>query len=232
MNIIQLKIGIEFECLPKYELAYRLYSYLLSRIDKDYGDHLHRQEILAVSQYLDIKNGMWNISFFDDEAYERFIPIINERKYDLENCGTARAVSVETHYSEPVVGLGAANNKIRIAFGSPTAFKSNGQYMNYPTAEHIVRSAVRKWRLCGENLMDDETLQYLADNIQITDYRLRSTLFKLKKAAIPAFMGEVTLKSQLDNTYNRVLNSVMEFAQYSGIGIKTTLGMGGTTIIR
>ena len=231
MNVVKLKINLKFECQPKYQLAYRLYSYLLSRIDRQYGDYLHRQEILAVSQYLDIKNSIWNISFFDDEAYERFIPIINECRYDLENCGTAAAESIETQLFEPIVGMGTANNTIRIKFNSPTAFKSSGQYMNYPTAEHIIKSSVRKWRMCGDALMHDETLSYIADNIQITDYKLRSTLFRLKKAVIPAFMGEVTLNSQLDSTYNRVFNSIMNFAQYSGIGIKTTLGMGGMTII-
>ena len=68
----------------------------------------------------------------------------------------------------------------------------------------------------------------LADGLRISDYALRSTGFRLKETVIPGFTGRLTIL--LSPPLAELWSTLLSWAEYSGIGIKTTLGMGGVSI--
>ena len=70
----------------------------------------------------------------------------------------------------------------------------------------------------------------LADGLRISDYALRSTGFRLKETVIPGFTGRLTIRSLLSPPLAELWSTLLSWAEYSGIGIKTTLGMGGASI--
>ena len=56
---------------------------------------------------------------------------------------------------------------------------------------------------------------------------MSSAYFRLKGAAIPAFRGKLYLSTKLSQPMYTLLQTLLQFSEYSGIGIKTALGMGG-----
>ena len=48
----------------------------------------------------------------------------------------------------------------------------------------------------------------------------------MEKVKIPAFIGKITIKLTGTKTMTNFANMLFEFGEYSGIGIKTSLGMG------
>ena len=74
--------------------------------------------------------------------------------------------------------------------------------------------------------MDEETLEQLCENSQIVRYDLKSVNFFVEKVKIPAFIGKITIKLTGTKTMTNFANMLFEFGEYSGIGIKTSVGMG------
>ena len=59
-------------------------------------------------------------------------------------------------------------------------------------------------------------------------YQLRDQSYFLKDNHVPGFVGSLTLDSTCLSGFHRTLaDALLYFSGYSGIGIKTTLGMGG-----
>ena len=51
--------------------------------------------------------------------------------------------------------------------------------------------------------------------------------YVLKGSPIPGFVGELTLENRLEGFHRELADALLCFAPFSGVGIKTTLGMGG-----
>ena len=104
--------------------------------------------------------------------------------------------------------------------------------MIYPREELLIQSLVNRWNECFPEytLSDDEALAELQSGIHIVDYRLRTCRYRLKGASIPAFVGDIMIEAKLPLVLRDVWNSLLCFAKYRGVGIKTTLGMGGAEI--
>ena len=68
----------------------------------------------------------------------------------------------------------------------------------------------------------------LQQGLHIVDYNLRTTRYPLKETRIPSFQGSVTVEAHLAPPLLELWNALLSFAPYGGVGIKTTLGMGGT----
>lgn len=67
--------------------------------------------------------------------------------------------------------------------------------------------------------------------VHIVDYRLHTSRYHIKNTKIPGFSGIVTLESRLPAPLEEIWKLLVRFAPYCGIGIKTTLGMGGVSLL-
>lgn len=223
------------------DCAYRLYSWLLSRIPEEQGEALHSQEDHPISQYLSCSRsggpGVWHIALLNDAAHELFVPVLeNVRSIDLHT-GTL-AVSAINHEAEKtpkeiiLSGRAANTGRASLQFVSPASFRQAGRYVIYPQEKLIIGSLVKRWNsFCPEYRMDDEdALQMLENSVRITDYSLRTVRFRLKNALIPCFTGKITLSAGLPLPLAELWNALLCWAEYSGIGIKTALGMGGVQV--
>ena len=74
---------------------------------------------------------------------------------------------------------------------------------------------------------DSDALEALERGTRITGYNLQSVYFPLKGRMIPAFTGSITLNAKLAAPLLQLLRGLLSFGSFSGVGIKTTLGMGG-----
>ena len=119
-----------------------------------------------------------------------------------------------------------------IQFRSAASFKQNGRYVIFPQEKLILQSLVNRWNsFCEEYpLCDPDALCMLESGIYIRDYALKSVRYHLKNVYIPAFVGKVTLDSRLPVPLAELWHAILLWADYSGIGIKTALGMGGANV--
>ena len=142
---------------------------------------------------------------------------------------------METTYKELMDHFYEDDGKryIQIHFLSPTAFKQNGRYLFYPDLRCVFQSLMNKYdSATAENTMHDEdTLEQICEHAQVIRYDLKSVSFSLEGVKIPSFIGKITIKLHGTDTMANFVNMLFEFGEYSGVGIKTSLGMGYMKII-
>ena len=216
---------------------------LLQKIDRQYGEFLHFSQLKPFSQYLinENNNFLWKIQTLDNNAYKHIIldtdiehlksiyleqkdiniDIISCEKYEL----TQNELLDKTFF-------GTCPRSIKIRFCTPTSFKSNGKYQNYPTIYHIFSSLIKKYDAVNtENEINSPTLlDDFEKYINISSYNLRSTIFHIEGVKIPAFLGTLSLRINGPQQLVNLVHLLLEFGTFSGIGIKTALGMGALEI--
>ena len=75
-------------------------------------------------------------------------------------------------------------------------------------------------------MTDADTLESLEEGAEIIRYDLKSVKFPIEKVRIPAFIGKITIKMKGTQTMTNFAHMLFEFGEFSGVGIKTSLGMG------
>lgn len=225
------------------DCAYRLYSWLLSRIPREQGERFHLQEDHPVSQYIcrekDDATARWQVNLLTEQAISLFSPILEAQEEIVLHAGTLSVLActkgpVKSPRELLLEAAEANGGRVRLRFRAPTSFRQNGAYVRFPQERLILRSLANRWNsFCPEYPLDDEdALRMLEQGIRITDYSLRSQRYSLKESCIPGFVGSLTLSASLPAPLVQLWNTLLCWAPYSGLGIKTALGMGGVSVIR
>ena len=221
--------------------GYKLYAWLLSQIPSDAAEMLHSQQDHPITQFVTFDKekdaSIWNIHLLSAETAELFAPVIESMETISLHTGSISAVSqlskAELRF-EDIIQQARQNDSSRaeLRFLTAASFKQNGRYVIFPQEKLILQSLVNRWNnFCAEYpLRDPDALRMLEDGIYIRDYALKTVRYHLKNVYIPAFVGRVTLDTRLPVPLAELWHAILLWANYSGIGIKTTLGMGGTTV--
>ena len=94
-----------------------------------------------------------------------------------------------------------------------------------------MQSLIKKWNGCILDCPiedeDGQGLEALAAGLRPRSFRLYSRDYVLKGSPIPGVVGELTLENRLEGFHRELADALLCFAPFSGVGIKTTLGMGG-----
>ena len=223
------------EPLPPWR-AYAFYSSLLSLLPGDCAEALHEQGETPVSQCLYREKGedFWRIQLLDDGTNESFGPVLQELKtLPLNTGGVSLALLEQKSFTAGTLIETArsmeAGRYFPLRFLSPAAFKQNGRYAVLPDKELLLQSLLNKWNTSfpGYPLEDADAFRMLSDGIRVSDYNLRTTRFLLKDMKIPGFIGNLCFDTQLSPPLLDIWKMLVTFSEYSGVGIKTALGMGG-----
>lgn len=221
-------------------VAYPLYSELLKYVSADFADAMHEQSFTPLSQYVELLNDteiLWHISLFGEEAVNEFSPRLDSLS-DIRLETKEILLHTEDKIEESVITFDEIISEAMkiddmvwksIKLVSPTTFKSAGQYVLFPSSDLIIKSLVSKWNYACEDyaLNDEDMLDMLLSGVKISGYRLSSTSFRMKGQNIPSFTGNIKLNARLSAPIMQIYKSLLTFGEYSGIGIKTALGMGG-----
>ena len=123
-------------------------------------------------------------------------------------------------------------SRTRLWFRTPCAFKQAGRYAIYPQEFLLLQSLVLHWNTAFPDcqLSDPDALDAILCGLRIRDYSLHTVSYPIKNTCIPGFVGSAVVEARLALPLLELWNALLSFAPYGGIGIKTTLGMGGVSV--
>ncbi len=238
--LAELKMKLKPDCSEfGYYQSSNLQGVLMEQIESDYADQMHQQGWKPYSQFLYCMNNefWWTVHTWTKEAYDKILLPLQDSRFDSfqikkrgirvsilqkEETMLAKKALMEEFYSQE------CSRYLSVEFLSPTAFKQNGRYVNYPDLRLIFQSLMNKYSAGSSelNMFDEETLEQLVSNMSVSRYRLHSVSFPLEGVWIPAFIGTMTIRVNGTKTMANYARLLLRFGQYSGVGIKTGMGMG------
>lgn len=219
------------------------HGWIMEQVEREYGGRLHVVALKPFSQYLnyDRQNGLYSlcVQTLNVEAKEKILePLKDKKEIQLKKKGIT--AKIETVKIWPETSYNALTEKyylnikperyITIVFQTTTSFSVAKHYLNYPSIYHIYQSLINRWNAFSTTikLTDDATLKHLTDYTHLSDYRLQTQIYTVGAGKIKGFSGIMTLCVKGPETMVNLANLLFAFSNYSGIGIKTALGMGGT----
>ncbi|MCK4025217.1 CRISPR-associated endoribonuclease Cas6 [Streptococcus sp. 29887] len=233
----KIKIYLARQEMTSNELASKLHGFLMEMIDPAYASYLHNLETNPYATRVERSSThhIWLVSLLTNEAVEQLAPLLLSletiqlrgsqqeivvQKLEVENCSDQELLTI--------FNSSCQETQFRIHFLTPTGFKSQGDYVMFPNPRLIFQSLMQKHtRLTGGDEIDEDLLEYLCQHAKITSYQLSSHYYTIHKQKIPAFVGSVNVTIKGAETLRSYVKMLLTFGEYSGIGIKTSLGMGG-----
>lgn len=213
---------------------------LMERVDTDYAAMLHKLPFNPYSQYCywEGENLVWRVNALTNEAASHIVePVRQMETVELRGIHTSFEItksSLDTLSLKAV--LDAVNepseSKARIQFLTPTAFKSQGSYVILPSARLILQNLLMHYGQVYDNNKEgySETIEYVDEHVRILSYNLRSSYFANIASGdkkVPGFLGTMTLGLRGPEMMTGLVRMLLRFGEYSGVGIKTSMGMGG-----
>ena len=211
------------------DLGIKLHGFIMSKIHPKYADLLHTQEPRPFSLF--VYNGgsgfACRVSVLNDEAVQIIDALenIDEIKvYGIDKPLTVGNVSRSNPINAADIPAILHKNKYSLDIVTPAVRKTNGRYTNPPDLCKYFASVANKLNAYENIPIDYGGLDALFAEMKISQYIFESKDFMLGGKKIPAVTGslDISLKSGADK-----LKLLLGYATYSGIGAKTSLGMGG-----
>ena len=124
-------------------------------------------------------------------------------------------------------------NTTSVKFITPTSFKSNGVNHIYPNITTLLQGIINKINTYFDDieLSDEKVINKLLENVYIRDYNLRTQFFYLEKIKIKGFVGRINIGLAVkDEALEKLLSIIIKLSEYTGFGMKTSLGMGAVIL--
>lgn len=238
--ITELIITLKYqgETQLTHQIAPMMHGVLMDHVRREYGEELHRSQLHPFSQSVsDLGNNQicWRICTLTKEAKEEIIDkLLAKEQFYLTHKDLILSVQEkkiwQTTQDEMIQQYYFQNQprRVTVHFQTPTSFKSGGRYIIMPNERFIFQSLINKYNSVASDTVIgcDELLEQIDQYVQIVRYQLRSVLFSTDGARIPSFMGSVTLMIKGPHPLVNLLNLLLAYGEYTGVGIKTSLGMG------
>lgn len=236
------QVTIHFDKIDQFPnaLAIKFQGFLMNCLDEDYVDYLHEQATnpYATKLYHQDEETIWSVSLLNEEAERQILPVLlnlSEVTLHHQESLEIKKITLQeltTGHLLEIFNENDTDNVFTLYFQTPTGFKSQGDYVIFPSMRLIFQSLMQKYeRLVNEGYeIEEDTLDYLAEHCQIISYRLETSSFKLHGRGIPSFKGRLTFRIRGAQTLKSYAHMLLTFGEFSGVGIKTSLGMGGLRV--
>lgn len=225
-----------------------LQGVLMELIDSSYAKMLHMNQMHPYSQYVERKlegkgeSIIWHVNCLTEEAEKEIIPVLcKENLTEITLKHRDECLHIVKRQMEKVTEkelidqyyFAEHSKLLHLRFVTPTSFKHDGSYVIFPSVRLIFQSLMNKFDASSsENqVFSDELLEHYEKYAHIVGYRLRSTVFYMENTKIPSFMGDITIRINGPQQMLNMAWMLAEFGTFSGVGIKTGLGMGGLEIL-
>ena len=220
-----------------------LHGVLMELVGTDYAGQLHEAGLRPYSQYVyfdkDRKQYIWRLSAVTVDAVNRIVrPMLEmpEKIFLKQKRGHLylkdRTILEETSYDDLIHKFLRSDvfyTQAKLQCMSTTSFKVDKQYTIFPEAFRIYRYLLRQWNQFNTYGILDTTslLDDLESGVFIRDYNLRMGIYGLEGIKIKGFRGQIIMQFKSNMELQRALALLSYYSQFTGLGIKTALGMGG-----
>ncbi len=130
---------------------------------------------------------------------------------------------------EELLSAATTERTIALHFLSPTVFRSKGTRNTlFPQSELVFGSLFNRWNAFSPLKLDTGLRQCFEAHILLARYRLQTAMLNFAGYQEAGFTGRCNylLDNALTEEQLRSINALADFAFYSGVGAKTTMGMG------
>ena len=241
------KITVELDLPESIRFQYLgsvLHGVLMDYLSDDIADQLHHEfaySPLKQRIYHKNKKIIWEIVCMSDNLFKEVVKLFSSKnslllKYYQTNIDIQsfqiEKINVQNMMNQ-LLQVEDLSRYVRLNIQTPMSFKYQNSYMIFPDVKRFFRSIMIQFDAFFEEyrMYDKETLNFLEKNVNIVDYKLKSTRFNLKKVKIPSFTGEIVFKIKGPLPFLQLTHFLLKFGEFSGSGIKTSLGMGKYSII-
>lgn len=219
-----------------------LQGVLMEHVDRAYVDMLHQLPFNPYSQYCrkekESGNLVWRINALTDEAAAYIVePLLKKDSFAVRGLKSECAVLEKRTKAIALKSLTdmvqeKGGEKAVVRFVTPASFKSKGRYVFMPSVHLLIQSLLMHYSQVyeGDKEVDEETISYMEQHAVITSYNLRSQYFMHvvgDNRKIPAFVGSASFSFKGPQTASGLAKMLLKFGEYAGVGIKTSMGMGG-----
>lgn len=241
--IKQYKITLTSEeinaIIPKLS-SYNFYGLLTELAEPKFVELLHNNGFNPISQYIlrqkEKDSIMWVVNLLGKLACEQFSSMLEgSNSFFLKSCNSnlnVKDINITIIPSDDVILHRASEitdiSRPKMEFLTASSFKVDNQYKMFPSVELIIKNLVRRWNNFSDLYLieDEDVVNALIHSVKILGYNLQSNYFSMKGTKIPAFSGEVRFGTKLSIPIAELFKLLFLFSEYSGVGIKTALGMG------
>jgi len=123
-----------------------------------------------------------------------------------------------------------ASDYITIRFASPTAFSlGDRRFTLFAEPRLVWDSLMRSWNLYAPEVLRLDKVElgaFVVNQVVVEDYHLHTETRHFPTYRQKGFVGTCTYHVKAKDSYAPQVAALAEFARYSGIGYKTTMGMG------
>lgn len=221
-------------------MASLFHGYLMKEIEPSFAEYLHyNQTNPFTSCIVREKSGdkaHWRITTFNKMAYDMIIAPLAGRSSDsiyIEHKDMEfqiKNMKVEKSSFEELYLNTKRTPRLRLL--TPTSFKSDGRTHIFPDVKVLLNGVINKINLHSDSIRieDEHALEELMKGMYLRDYNLRTAVFSMEKIKVKGFIGTLDVGLYGDPALLELLNFILASAEYTGLGIKTSLGMGGVNI--
>ena len=181
---------------------------------------------------------VWVVNALTDETYDSLVrPVLQASELRIKKIGAPFRIdgfqeARITRRSLADLIHGDNTSRFTLRFVTPTAFKSGGTYQTIPSTRLVYQNLIMHYGQVfdADHEVDPHTVEYLASHTLIARYSLHSCSFLVSGKRIPAFMGNMTVNVEGPQPLRGFTHMLFRFGEFGGVGIKTSMGMGGLSV--
>lgn len=123
-----------------------------------------------------------------------------------------------------------------LRFLSPTAFKQGPGHLPLPLPYNVFQTPYRAWNAFAPHrlLIPSDWCDWCADDVFVAEHHIQTAAVTINHREPPfvGFVGEVWFEARSDALlYLSLFQGLGQLAAFSGVGHKTTMGMGAVELI-
>lgn len=115
-------------------------------------------------------------------------------------------------------------------FLTPTAFRQQTESYLFPEPQMLFRSLLERWNHFAPTPLDEGLLDWVRQYLWPARYKLETSSISWSKGHQIGFVGQVRYvlrrATNVPGEVRQSLSALLALAYFSGVGIKTTMGMG------
>lgn len=222
-----------------------MHGWLNEQLPAPFPEQLHQDEVKPLSQWIEVRaSGVfcWHIQSLDAQLSEALAALLTEgQTIAIRHMGAGfsirevrRTTLAPSAYMKQIFLAPQPCQGLIVRFRTTTTHRTGGQYALFPSVELMGRSL--RQRLCQimpeSPLADDEALEQVLAHVTLRRYKLQSSTFSLEGHYVTGYFGSLELHFSGPDPVNRLAEMLFGIAPWTGIGIKTALGMGGCEVER